>query len=206
MLAGDYYDLFEVSPGQVAMALGDVMGKGLGAALVMAELHALVRSRFRHGPVDLAGLMEELNDELLHSTPPDLFVTLFLGVLDLGTAEFRFVNAGHPCPIILSGTENPVRLSQGGTVVGVFPGERYLEAEVSLPPASVLALFSDGLTEARNAVRGLFGEQGVVKVLRACWGSPGAAVLRALLKAVERHAEEAVEADDISVILIRRLL
>jgi sigma-B regulation protein RsbU (phosphoserine phosphatase) len=96
MLAGDYYDLFEVQPGQVTVALGDVMGKGLGAALVMAELHALVRNRFRHGPVDLAGLMEELNDELLISTPPDLFVTLFLGVLNLDTAEFHYVNAGHP--------------------------------------------------------------------------------------------------------------
>src|SRR5262249_62072222 len=91
-VAGDYYDLFKAAPGRLAVALGDVAGKGLGPALVMAGLHALVRCRLSQMSDRLPALVEELNPYLLGSTPADLFVTLFLAVLDAPTGRLRYVH------------------------------------------------------------------------------------------------------------------
>jgi sigma-B regulation protein RsbU (phosphoserine phosphatase) len=207
MVAGDYYDVFEVGPDQVVVALGDAVGKGMGAALIMAELHGLIRSHFRHGPTDLAGLMKEVNDDLLASTPADFFVTLFVGILDLALGQLRYVNGGHPRPLLIGRlVKEPVRLSEGGTVVGAFPGEDFREEQVELPQECLLALFSDGLTEAGSETRSLFGEKGVAKVLCTFLGCPGKVVLRRLLEAVDHHADGDGEADDISVIIVRRTL
>src|SRR6516165_5841808 len=100
MLAGDYYDVFDLTPGHVGLALGDVAGKGVGPSLVMASLHAMIRSRLAHYCGDLPRLMHELNQYLFASLPEDMFVTLFLGVLDERTGRLRYVNAGHGHPIL----------------------------------------------------------------------------------------------------------
>src|SRR5262249_32456380 len=99
-VAGDYYDLFETAPGRIAVALGDVSGKGLGPALVMVGLRALVRCRLPRRGGNLAGLMEEINGYLLATTPEDMFVTLFLAFLDVRTGQLGFVNGGHPPPLV----------------------------------------------------------------------------------------------------------
>ena len=102
MLAGDYYDVFALTPGHVGLALGDVAGKGLGPSLVMASLHAMVRSRLASYSGALPGLMQELNQYLLRSLPEDMFVTLFLGVLHERSGRLSYVNAGHPHPLLVT--------------------------------------------------------------------------------------------------------
>jgi sigma-B regulation protein RsbU (phosphoserine phosphatase) len=203
-VAGDYHDLFEVAPGQVAVALGDVSGKGLGPALIMASLHALVRSRLPHRLADLPGLVTEIDRYLLTVTPDDLFVTLFLGVLDVRTGRLRYVNAGHPAPFVVHERNGEAeRLSAGGTVLGILPGSSYKEGEVSLRGGSVLALFSDGVSEAGSG-GGQFGEARVEAVLHAAGTWPAAAILRRLLEEVADFTEPAESADDLSLVVIRR--
>jgi sigma-B regulation protein RsbU (phosphoserine phosphatase) len=204
-VAGDYYDLFEAAPGQVAVALGDVSGKGLGPALIMASLHALIRSRLSHRLADLPGLLAELDRYLLAVTPDDMFVTLFLGVLDVRTGRLRYVNAGHPAPVLIAGQGGePHRLDVGGTILGILPGAGYEEGTAELGPESVLALFSDGVTESRNAERELFGEQRLVRVLRTAGMAPPTAVVGRLLDAVAEFTGPTEPADDISLVVVRR--
>jgi serine phosphatase RsbU (regulator of sigma subunit) len=204
-VAGDYYDLFEVTPGRVAVALGDVSGKGLGPALIMASVHALVRSRLPHRLADLPGLVAELDRYLLAVTPDDMFVTLFLGVLDVGSGRLRYTNAGHPPPLLAEerGGE-PCRLSVGGPILGILPGALCEEGEAVLGPGNVLALFSDGVTDSRNAERELFGEQRIVRLLRTAGAAPAAAVMGQLLQAVADFTGPAEPADDLSLVVIRR--
>jgi serine phosphatase RsbU (regulator of sigma subunit) len=166
VVAGDYYDLFEVGPGQVALALGDVAGKGLGSALVMAGLRGALHARLPQNAADLAGVMGELNDYLLASTPDEMFVTLFLAVLDVPTGRLRYANAGHIPPLVLAG-EEPMPFAVGGPVLGVFPGVSFPAGEATLKPGSLLALFSDGVTEALNAAGRRFHQRRVVELLRS---------------------------------------
>ena len=206
VVAGDYHDLFEVGRGRLAVALGDVAGKGLGPALIMAGLHALVRGRLPRQAADLAGLLGGLNRYLLAATPPDLFVTLFLAVLDLGTGRLRYVNGGHPPAIVLPGPgAEPVRLAEGGTVLGILPGARYREGHATLAPGGVLAVFSDGLTDAAGADRGTSPERRVVEVLRA--GQPSAAAtLTGVLESFGHLTGGPEPADDVSLLVVRRLV
>jgi sigma-B regulation protein RsbU (phosphoserine phosphatase) len=204
-VAGDYYDLFEAAPGQVAVALGDVSGKGLGPALLMASLHALVRSRLPHRLADLPGLVGELDRFLRAVTPEATFVTLFLGVLDVRSGRLRYVNAGHPAPFLVAGQgREPRRLSVGGTVLGILPGADWEEGGADLGPGSVLALFSDGVSDADNGRGGRFGEERIAAVVRASGALPAAAVLERLLGAVARFTGSAGQVDDLSLVAIRR--
>jgi sigma-B regulation protein RsbU (phosphoserine phosphatase) len=204
-VAGDNYDLFEAAPGQVAVALGDVSGKGLGPALIMASLHALVRSRLPHRLADLTGLVAELDRYLRAGTPEAMFVTLFLGVLDVRTGRLRYVNAGHPAPFLFEGQGGEARrLSVGGTVLGIVPGAAYDGGAAELRPGSLLTLFSDGLSEADSDSGERFGEARVGAVLRASGALPAAAVLGRLLEAVARFTGSAEPADDLSLVVIRR--
>jgi sigma-B regulation protein RsbU (phosphoserine phosphatase) len=204
-VAGDYYDLFEVAPGRLAIALGDVAGRGLGPALVMAGLHALVRCRLPQTASRLAPLFKELNRYLLGSTPPDLFVTLFLALLDVRTGRLRYVNGGHPAPVLLDESVGEVvRLSAGGAVLGIQPRASYEQGEIELRPGSLLALFSDGLTEAADAKGEAFRERGVVEVLRAARALSAGSVLLRLLEAVERFTGRKEQSDDLSLVVVRR--
>jgi sigma-B regulation protein RsbU (phosphoserine phosphatase) len=205
IVSGDYYDLFEVLPGQIAFALGDVSGKGFGAALVMAGLHALIRTRLPHRTTDLGALVEEINAYLLATTPPDLFVTLFLGLLDTFTGQLRYVNAGHPRPVLLRGTGGEVtRLAEGGTVAGILAESCYGEGQAELGTEGLLAVFSDGITEATNESGVLFREQGVLDVLHASGLSSAAVILTQLLETVDRFMDGVEPVDDISLIIVRK--
>jgi sigma-B regulation protein RsbU (phosphoserine phosphatase) len=205
-VAGDYLDLWWLGDGHLALALGDVAGKGLGPALVMAGLRALVRSRLTHRARGLAGLARELNDYLLASTPDDLFVTLFLGVLDVATGRLRYVNAGHPPPVLVAGAADGevTRCTTGGPVLVVLPGTGFEEGQVTLRPKSLLALFSDGITEATDRAGTMFHERRVVASVQGANGDSAARILAGLLEGLQHFTAGKEQADDISVILLRR--
>jgi phosphoserine phosphatase RsbU/P len=205
VLAGDYYDIFDLTPGHVGLALGDVAGKGLGPSLVMAGLHAMIRSRLAQYADDLPRFMQELNQYLFASMPDDMFVTLFLAVLDERTGRLRYVNAGHPHPVLVTAKDpQPARLTTAGALLSVLPDVDYAEGAVYLEPGSVLALFSDGITDAVNGEGQSFQEQRIIQILRGAGSAPAATVLSRILAAVDRFVGMSELRDDIAVIVIRR--
>jgi sigma-B regulation protein RsbU (phosphoserine phosphatase) len=206
-VAGDYYDLLELSPRHLAVALGDVAGKGLGPALVMAGLHAFVHCQLAQDTQDLAEWMASLNRYLLATLPHDLFLTLFLGVLDTHTGQLRYVNAGHPAPMLLAnGPATPNRLVEGGPLLGVVPGARYEEGQIILPPDSLLTLYSDGVTEAANPQGRPFRDEGLAAVLGRLRSQTASQVLAGVVAEVENYAGRRGLADDLSLVVIRRQL
>jgi sigma-B regulation protein RsbU (phosphoserine phosphatase) len=207
VVGGDYLDLVWLGKHHLALALGDVAGKGLGSALVMAGLRALVRARLAPRRCGLADVVGELNEYLLASTPDDLFVTLLLGVLEVSTGRLRYVNAGHPPPLVLAGPgADGIRpLTEGGTVLGGLPGADFEEGRALLKPGSLLALFSDGITEATDPTGRMFHERRLVELLERVREERAARTLVRLLEGLEHFTEGKESADDISLILLRRL-
>jgi phosphoserine phosphatase RsbU/P len=205
ILAGDYYDVFDLGSGRIVLAIGDVAGKGLGPSLVMAGLHAMIRSRISQYIDKLPECMHELNQYLLASTPDDMFVTLFLGVLDAGTGRLTFVNAGHPQPILLDlATRQSLHLSQGGALLGVLPDVVHEQGEIHMQPGTLLALFSDGVADARNENGERFEEQRLREALLGAHCSPATAALSGVLAAMDRFAVSSQLGDDIALVIIRR--
>jgi sigma-B regulation protein RsbU (phosphoserine phosphatase) len=205
-VSGDYCDLLDLGGGRVGLLLGDVSGKGLGPALVMAGLRAFVHARLPRQAADLPGLMRELNAYLLATTPDDMFVTLFLAVVDGPAGRLRYVNAGHVPPLLLAGPgdEEPTRFASGGPVVGVLPEADFEEHQADLQHDSLLAVVSDGVTEAMDAAGKMFHERRVAEALRQGWGGAARHTLARLLQAIEAFAQGLEQADDISAILLWR--
>jgi phosphoserine phosphatase RsbU/P len=205
VVSGDYYDLCPAGPGHLAVALGDVSGQGLGPALVMAGLRALVRSRVGGRRARLGRFMQEVNGYLLATTPEDMFVTLFLAVVHVPSGQLTYVNGGHPPPMVLPPEpDEPARLDQGGPVLGALPGASYEQAQAHLPRGSLLALFSDGLTESVGPGGEPFGDRRVLAALRAAGGTPPALALNRLLAARDDFVASRPHRDDLSLVLIRR--
>jgi sigma-B regulation protein RsbU (phosphoserine phosphatase) len=153
----------------------------------------------------LPRFLRELNHYLLASTPDDMFVTLFLGILDQGTGRLTYVNAGHPPPLLLaSDSDEPVRLAKGSSLLGVLSEVAYEEGKIELSPGSLLALFSDGVTDARNEKGERFLERRLVDVLRGTRSSPATDVLFGILAAVERFTVLSERNDDIALMIVRR--
>jgi sigma-B regulation protein RsbU (phosphoserine phosphatase) len=204
-VGGDYCDVFEVAPGVVALALGDVSGKGLGPALVMAHLHALVRGKMSRAPGRLAGVAADLNRCLLAVLPEGMFVTLFLGLLETRTGRLRYVTAGHPAALLLAGREaSPTRLDDAGPLLGVLRGAHYEAGQVVLPRGGLLAVFSDGLTEAHNPAGEMFRERRVVEALLGAPSWSPRKCLAALLRSVEEFQDGLGPEDDLSLLVVFR--
>jgi sigma-B regulation protein RsbU (phosphoserine phosphatase) len=195
------------SPTHLALALGDVSGKGLGPALVTASLHAAVRSRLPNRIDDLAELAQELNAYLLDSTPPDLYVTLFLGVLDVVSGLLTYVNAGHPCPVLVSAdlnAEGYSLLDTKSTVLGILPEAEYQVGQVGLSPGCLLALFSDGITEACNPRGEMFGWGRVRQALQGVDPLSAQGAAQQLLRALDHFTAGEPLADDVSLVVVRQ--
>lgn len=158
-VGGDYFDVFALAPGQIGVCLADVSGKGMSAALLMANLQALVRA-FAPGSAGPGALCRKVNEALCGSVLPGKFVTLFYGVIDSETLALRFENAGHCPPIVLRG-DSMTFLTEGATVLGLFPHAEYEERSFPLQSGDCLLLTTDGVTEAANEDDEEFGAERV---------------------------------------------
>jgi phosphoserine phosphatase RsbU/P len=164
-VGGDYFDVLTLGPDQLGICIADVSGKGITAALLMANLQAAVRAfaPVSSGPGALCG---KLNEVLCGSIAPGKFVTFFYGVIDRERLILHFENAGHSSPIVLRGDEATI-LTEGGTVLGLFPKSVYEERQFALRPGDCLLLTTDGVTEAANEHDEEFGNERVIASARA---------------------------------------
>jgi sigma-B regulation protein RsbU (phosphoserine phosphatase) len=202
-IGGDFYDYFFVERDKLCICVGDVSGKGVPAALFMAVAKTMIKSTAAedHSP---ASIMTRVNDEISRDNPNCMFITLFLGILDVGTGEFRYTNAGHPYPCLKLPDGKVEELKQiHGPVVGAMDGLAYGEDSTHFSQGHQLLVFTDGITEAMDLSDQLYGEQRVVDVFQASTDPNTNTVVDITLDAVESFAGEAEQADDITILALR---
>jgi serine phosphatase RsbU (regulator of sigma subunit) len=202
-VGGDYFDFIPIDEYHLAFCVGDVVGKGLPASLLMANTQATLRGQT--GPGIASDACLERSNRFLHrALRPGTFVTLFYGVLDTATHRVRSANAGHNRPLLLRADGAVERLEHGGLVLGALAGSTYEEATHALHPGDLLLVYSDGLTEAMSDGREEFGEERAAEVLRAHRARPAAAVVDALVQAARAHAGATPQSDDITLVVVKR--
>jgi len=199
-VGGDYYDFLDLGSGSVALVLGDVSGKGMPAALLMAGLQATMRTHFRTGLDDLATMMRRVNRLLYESTAPQHFVTFILAEYDDASHRLQYVNCGHNPPILLKVDGTVQRLSATACVLGAFQQWECTVEEVALEVGDTLTLFTDGVTEAANNEGEEFGEERLILALREQRGSTSTETLESITRiALEFGGRD--QADDLTLII-----
>ncbi|HXZ80037.1 MAG TPA: SpoIIE family protein phosphatase [Terriglobales bacterium] len=230
-VSGDYYDFIPLGPEKVALAVGDISGKGISAALLMATIHSAVRayslerspalaaanvgggvrvfsrydaSSFGDSEADVspALLCTMLNRQLYQSTPLEKYATMFLGVYDGQTRKLTHTNAGHLAPLVLSRDGRVRRLDTGGTVIGLLDGVSYQEATAELRPDDIFVAYSDGVTEPENEF-GEFGEHRLIQLVQENHNLPIARISELALAAVSDWIGPHEQPDDVTLVLAR---
>jgi len=224
-VSGDYYDFLAASSHKLILAVGDISGKGISAALLMATIHSAVRAysvesspQIREPVAVGAGrimaawpegleispgaLLGLLNHQLYESTPPEKYATLFLGIYDGRSHRLTYSNGGHLPPILIARDGAQRRLEAGGTVVGLFDNMTYDEGAVEMHPGEILLAYSDGVTEPENDF-GEFGEQRLVDLVRENRRLPLVQISQTVTSAVDDWIGDNEQPDDITLVLAR---
>lgn len=212
-VGGDYYDVFSTGGGETALVLGDVSGKGLPAALLMALIHGAVRSGPNGPEDDHARAVGELNRMLYSRLPGDRFVSLFWAYYSPDSCTLRYVNAGHPPPLLFeraaegrTPTPASVRaLQEGGPVLGVLRGASYQSESLCLGEEHLLVVYSDGLSEAENSAGEEFGVQRLRVVIEQNLDRPAAEIRQALVDEVRLFTGSQPLHDDLTLLVVRFL-
>jgi serine phosphatase RsbU (regulator of sigma subunit) len=207
-VGGDLYDFFKLDGDRLFFMVGDVAGKGLPASIFMAVSKALYKSaalRMEKG-AGIGEVMRAANAEIARDNPEMLFVTVFAGILDLGSGELNWCNAGHDAPLCLRpGQKIPARLEgDSGPPLCVIEGYPYLPENYRLLPGEALCLFTDGVTEAMNAGDELYGRQRLFSVLKASFGATDAMQLvNAVRDDVRDFVRDTERSDDLTILALR---
>jgi sigma-B regulation protein RsbU (phosphoserine phosphatase) len=208
VVGGDYYDFIETPDGALAFTLGDVSGKGIPAAVLMASIQASLRIPLRRGPESLARLVADVNKSVYASSSSARYSTLFCGLFDPRCRRLIYVNAGQ-CPpmLVRHGTDGIVieRLTSGGTPIGLLPIASYEEGTTVLQTGDILVCFSDGISEACNAKDEIWQESEIDDLLRTASDASAQEVTQRLVREADAFTGEAEQADDMTVVTIRVL-
>lgn len=202
-VGGDYFDFIPLADGCLAFGLGDVSGKGMPAALLMSNLQATVRSQILQNPTTI-GCLENSNNLLFHTTSAEKFVTLFFGILDPNLHRLRFCNAGHNYPFLMAEGKDPLRLDTGGIALGCFESFPFREERITLEPGNLVALFSDGVTEAVDAGGEEFGEKRLMDLILERRGERAEKIIEGIFEAVRGHAGIRPQMDDMTLVILKR--
>jgi serine phosphatase RsbU (regulator of sigma subunit) len=216
-VGGDYFDFLSHGQDRLGIAIGDVSGKGIPAALLMSNLQASLQGQVIH-PSSVAEVVARVNDLLARSTDAQMFATFFYGVLDCREATFTSSNAGHNPPILMRADGTVERLQRGGLVLGMLGSQNYEQETVCLAPGDSLVLFTDGISEAEGPVgvarapasddddpdNPMFGEERLIEVVRVTAKRSAAEMKDAILRAVESFAAGVPQSDDVTLVIIKR--
>jgi sigma-B regulation protein RsbU (phosphoserine phosphatase) len=200
-VGGDCYDWIHLGNSRLALVIADVSGKGTPASLLMASVHAFVQALA--GAAAPAELIGRLNRFLFARTQPNTYVTLFYGELDATSGRFAYVNAGHVPPYRLARDGSVSRLEQGGLVLGVFDEAQYAQGQVLLEPGAIVALVTDGVTEASSPDELEFGDEGVFDAMRAFSQQSASTILDGLVAAVNRWTGAPGCSDDLTALILK---
>lgn len=214
-VGGDYFDFVTPGDGRLGIAIGDVSGKGVPAALLMSNLQASLKGQVMH-PAPVAETVTRINDLLAESTDPHMFATFFYGELDATTGAFTCANAGHDPALVVRRDGAVEWVSTGGLLLGMFGGQHYEQQTVQLQPGDVVVLYTDGVTEAGAPLilpgeepqpvedGMLLGPERLAEVVVAARRRSAAGIREAVLGAVDDHLAGRPQGDDLTLVVIRR--
>jgi len=216
MVSGDYYDYAQVTRGKLAFAIGDVAGKGISAALLMATLQAALRAQIstytpvrqneceEKPEVDAAQLVSKLNKQIYAHTSPEKYATFFFALFDEDTRTLTYTNAGHLSPLLFrNGEVTP--LDSNGTVVGAFPFAKYDESCLTMNPGDLLVCYTDGITEPENAYGEMFGEERLIDLVKKHAGKDDHEIVQIVLESVRSWTGSPELFDDMTLLLARQV-
>jgi sigma-B regulation protein RsbU (phosphoserine phosphatase) len=205
MVSGDYYDYQAIGETRLAVCLGDVAGKGISAALLMATIQSAMRSQLTGaGQISTAQVVSSLNRQLFASTAPEKYVTFYFGIYDDTTGTLTYTNGGHPPPIVI-GDGTVRKLEVTGTVVGAFPAAQYEERQIALAPGDLLVAYTDGITEPENAYGEMFGEERLIDVLVKHQNADAGEIVSRSLEAALQWTGSPELQDDMTMLIARRV-
>jgi phosphoserine phosphatase RsbU/P len=206
-VGGDYYDVFDLGEGRTGLAVGDVSGKGISAALLMASLRASLRGVTLDNPRDFANLMDKVNRLVFEASASNRYATFFFAAFDPETRRLECVNAGHNPPILLrsglDGKTETLRLEADGPVVGLLPLAPYTEQSMTLMPGDVLLLYTDGISEAMTHDDEEWGEERLIEAAEKVKNKPACEILRALFDAADAFTAGAPQHDDMTLLVLK---
>lgn len=204
-VGGDYYDFFDLGNQRIGIALADVAGKGVAAALIMSVVQASLRILATEENVSLATLAARMNRFLHRSTGSNAYATFFYAQIDERLRQLRYVNAGHnpPCLLRCSADQSIEELPAGGTVIGLFPQTSYEEGVLDLHPGDVLIAFTDGVTEALNPSEEEFGDERLKNLLRRSAHLPVDEMASMIASELKNWMDTAAQYDDLTFILVK---
>lgn len=202
-VGGDYYDFIPRRKGS-AIALGDVSGKGISAALSMSSLHAAVRAQSQACDSSVLRVMREINKYIYESTPSNKFLTLFYAELDHREAQLTYSNAAHPPPVLLKASGEVVRLTTGGLPIGISPAAVYEDEQVSLAENDCLLIYSDGISEQAGEEGEEFGDARLIEIMRQNSHCSAAQLRDRLNDELGCFSGTAPQTDDRSLVIIKR--
>ena len=204
-VGGDYYDFIQCrKESAITIALGDVSGKGISAALSMSSLHAAVHAQSQVCDSTVLQVMREINRYIYESTPSNKFLTLFYAELDQREAQLTYSNAAHPPPILLRASGEVIRLTAGGLPIGIRPDAVYDDERVSLAENDLLLIYSDGISEQEGEEGEEFGEARLIELMRQNRDCSAAQLLDRLNDELQRFSGAAPQTDDRSLVIIKR--
>ena len=228
-VSGDYYDFLSANSNKLILAVGDISGKGISAALLMATIHSAVRAYSMEGMPQLrepvavgavagsgrmmatwpegaeispAALLALLNHQLYESTPPEKYATLFLGIYDGRSHRLTYSNGGHLPPVLIGQDGSVRKLESGGTVIGLFDNMTYDEGSIEMRSGEIFVAYSDGVTEPENDF-GEFGEQRLIDLVRESRQLPLAQISQTVTMAVDDWIGDKEQPDDVTLVLAR---
>jgi sigma-B regulation protein RsbU (phosphoserine phosphatase) len=217
MVSGDYYDYQRLSSNRLAFAIGDVAGKGISAALLMASIQSAMRMELRSSlelaapsyatangfKLSTARLVSELNQQLHATTSAEKFATFCIALYDDETGMLTYTNAGHLPPILIHNGSS-TRLDVNGTVVGAFPMSKYDESKIALHPGDLLVCYTDGITEPENEYGEMFGEERLIELVSKNADRDDNRVIETVMDAVRQWTGAPELSDDMTVLLARK--
>jgi phosphoserine phosphatase RsbU/P len=214
MVSGDYYDYQALVQGKMVFAIGDIAGKGISAALLMATMQAALRAQVSQSQpprdtgdiseLDPANLVSKLNQQIYAHTSPEKYATFFFALYDEGNRTLTYTNAGHLSPLLFrNGSVAP--LDSNGTVVGAFPFSKYDESSLTFQPGDLLVCYTDGITEPENAYGEMFGEERLIDLVHRNFQADDHEIIRVIFEAVRGWTGTPELHDDMTLLLARQV-
>lgn len=206
-VGGDYYDVIELQDGRLGLAIGDVSGKGISAALLMATLRACLRTMTLVDRMDLAKLMQKMNQLVYESSAVNRYATFFFAIYDPPARRLQYVNAGHNPPVLLrevaGAAVRRMRLDTGGPVVGLLPNISYEEASLILETGDLLVTYTDGISEAMTVSDEEWGEERMIQAAETARAESAQNILRHIFNAADHFTSNASQHDDMTLLIMK---